>query len=255
MGSHRGCAVVAKEYAGNFSPLRENPVLFKTLKRKKIRRKKILKNRSRINTRSVYYGFLTHKKAIPMARPIPATGPIQDFTPTKLPPEITSRLLGIDDVVVIWCTAEVVAAGLCAGAALCYSTISGKPVPMRCPTLGGGTSICGQIIIQGVLNKFCLPILQSLADMLTLINKWFSEASGQLYDEWEKMGQRCRDLYPELSGSAFDECVRASVEWLREQLAALLKEVEALRLQARRLWGGGGGGDRGGPLPIGVSRQ
>ena len=41
MGSHRGCAVVAKEYARSFPPPAEISVLFRSLKRKKIRRKNL----------------------------------------------------------------------------------------------------------------------------------------------------------------------------------------------------------------------
>jgi hypothetical protein len=35
MGSHRGCAVVAKEYAGNFSPPRSNPCTFQNPEKEK----------------------------------------------------------------------------------------------------------------------------------------------------------------------------------------------------------------------------
>jgi hypothetical protein len=200
-----------------------------------------------------------------MAQPIKAANPILQSPQSRKIPE-PPVVVGILPAILVLCAPEIIAAGLCGAAAICTYIQGGKPVTLRCPTLGdssGGFQICGVIVLQGaerIVLKLCLLLTASLSEQLAQIQQYEDEASDQAYRILEAKTKMCWSEFPPVlspigevlsTTPEFDACLKAAADWIKDMLITIRNVANEMR---RRATARDGNGDRG-PLPIGVSRQ
>ena len=150
-----------------------------------------------------------------MSLPIPVSDPILQIVLSRntLPPPPPVAIL---PAILVLCAPEIIAAGLCGAAAICTWMQGGKPITIRCPTLGNTTKY--YCVSSAVLN-FCAS---TLAEVLDAIRKWLTAELALLLEKMNDAIDLC---------DGDDACINAAV-LLFETLSAAAKGY-ALELATR----------------------